>query len=451
MKNGKIKLKKFPNYKGKKILIFGLGLLGRGVKDAIFFAERGAAVTVTDLKTKEQLKSSLEQLVAYPIKYTLGKHEEKDFLNADLIIRNAGVPRKSPFLKLAAKHKIPVDMDESLFAEYCPCPIIGITGTRGKSTTTNLIAKILKENWENAKRKIFVAGNLQGEATLPLIDQVTKNDLVILELSSWQLQGFEAKRISPHIAVFTNIFPDHLNYYKTMREYINDKKTIFQFQTKKDYCVINGENNYTKNIKLEVSSRIVSFYKKEVPKNWPLKLVGEHNLENIAASLAVGKIFGLAKKQMAQSIETFNGLEHRLEFVAKIHDIVFVNDTTSTTPVAGIMALNSTKEPIILIAGGASKNLNLSEFAKTIVKKVKAVALLEGTATDELHKKISKYGGEHLIIGRFKDLEQAIKHAYSLSLPGDTLLFSPGCASFGLFANEFDRGIQFKKIVKQLP
>jgi len=442
--------KKFPSFKNKKVLILGLGLLGRGIKDAIFFAERGADVTVTDLKTKEQLKSAIEQLCPYAIKYSLGGHKNEDILAADLIIRNAGIPKKSPYLKLAAKHKIAVDMDESLFAEYCPCPIIGITGTRGKSTTTTLIGHMLRGVFENARRKVYLAGNLQGEATLPLIDKVTKNDMVGLELSSWQLQGFGAKKISPHIAVFTNVFPDHLNSYKTMRDYIEDKKLIFAFQKKTDYCVINGENNYTRNIRKEIRSRVISFYKTDVPKSWRPKLLGEHNLENIAAAIAVGKVLGFKKEQLRESLCEFTGLEHRLEFVTKVNEIAFINDTTSTTPIAGIMALSAVNPPIILLAGGATKNLNLTEFAKNIAKKVKAVILLEGSATDELQKKISKCGGGNLMAGRFDNFEAAIKHAYNISLPGDTVLLSPGCASFGLFVNEFDRGRQFKKIVKLL-
>jgi len=443
-------LKRFPNFTNKKILILGLGLLGRGLKDAIFFAEKGADVTVTDLKTKEQLKSTVDLLQPYPIKYSLGGHKESDILAADLIIRNAGIPKKSPYLKLAAKHKIPVDMDESLFAEYCPCPIIGITGTRGKSTTTTLVGHMLKRVWENDKRKVYLAGNLQGEATLPLINKVTKNDLVVLELSSWQLQGFGAKKISPHVAVFTNVFPDHLNSYKTMREYIEDKKLIFAFQKKTDYCVINAENNYTRNIREEIRSRVINFYKTDVPKSWQPKMIGGHNLENIAATIAVGKIFGFEKEQLHESLCDFAGLEHRLEHVASINDVNFINDTTSTTPISGRLALNAINPPIILLAGGATKNLNLTEFAKAIIKKVRAVLLLEGTATDELEKKIKKYGGSNLIAGRFSNFEVAVKHAYGISLPGDTVLLSPGCASFGMFINEFDRGQQFKKIVKQL-
>ncbi|MFA6537006.1 MAG: UDP-N-acetylmuramoyl-L-alanine--D-glutamate ligase [Patescibacteria group bacterium] len=443
--------KKFPDFKNKKVLIFGLGLLGRGVKDAIFFAEKGAQVIVTDLKTAEQLKNSVDQLKKYSnVEFSLGGHKNEDILWADLIIRNAGVPKNSPFIKLAIKNKISVDMDESLFAEYCPCPIIGITGTRGKSTTTVIIHKILHDYFTNKGKQIFLAGNLLGEATLPLIDQVTADDLVVLELSSWQLQGFGAKKISPHIAVFTNIFPDHLNYYKTMREYINDKKFIFQFQSKKDFCIINIDNNYTKKIIPEIPSNVVTFSGKSIPQDWPIKLRGQHNLENISSAIAVAQILKIPDEQTKKSVCEFNGLEHRLEFVDKINDIEFINDTTSTTPIAGIIALDSIKKPIILIAGGATKNLNLSPFAKTIAKKTKAVLLLNGTATDELEKKITKNKGKHLIVGRFDNFAEAVKRAYDLSLPGDVVLLSPGCASFGMFINEFDRGNQFKKLVREL-
>ena len=446
-----MKEKKLPNYKNKKILILGLGLLGRGLKDAIFFAERGAKVTVTDLKTEEQLQNSLEKLEKYKnIEFTLGEHKEKDILNADLIIRNAGVPAGSKYLKLAKKNNIPVDMDESLFAKYCPCPIIGITGTRGKSTTTTLIGQIMKQCWENDKRKVFISGNLEGEATLPLIDEVTKDDLVILELSSWQLQGFGWAKISPQIAIFTNIYPDHLNSYKTMREYINDKKYIFKYQKKKDHCIINAKNPYTKNIKDEITSNVIPFSRNMVPKEWNLNVLGAHNLENIAAAIETCKLFGIKTKKMKKAIESFKGVEHRLEPVETINDITFINDTTSTTPISGNMALKSIKSPIILIAGGATKNINLSPFAREIVRRAKAVILLEGSATEELEEKIKRNDGKNLIAGRFDNFEEAIKKAYAISIPGDTILLSPGCASFGMFINEFDRGEQFKKIVKSL-
>jgi UDP-N-acetylmuramoylalanine--D-glutamate ligase len=441
--------KKFPKFKNKKVLILGLGLLGRGVKDAIFFAEQGADVTVTDLKTKTELAESIKKLETFQnVSYTLGKHEESDILNADLIIRNAGIPQNSKYLKLAKKHKKQVDMDESLFAEYCPCPIIGITGTRGKSTTTTLIGKMLQSLYK--KGTVYVSGNLQGEATLPLISKVKKNDLVVLELSSWQLQGFGEKKISPQLSIFTNVYPDHMNSYKTMKEYVADKKFIFQYQKKKDHCLINANNKYTKDLENEIKSTLTWFSGKDVPRSWELKLLGKHNRENVAAALALGEILGFTKDDMKKTLTEFPGLEHRLEFVQKQNNITFINDTTSTTPISGVKALQAIDTPIVLIAGGATKKLNLKPFAKEIVKRAKSVILLEGSATDELEKLIIDNDGQELISGRYDNFEEAIKHAYAMSLDGDTVLLSPGCASFGMFINEFDRGNQFKKIVKRL-
>ncbi|MFH0988301.1 MAG: UDP-N-acetylmuramoyl-L-alanine--D-glutamate ligase, partial [Parcubacteria group bacterium] len=279
---------------------------------------------------------------------------------------------------------------------------------------------------------------------------VKKDDLVVLELASWQLQGWGESKISPHVAVFTTIFPDHMNYYKSMTEYIADKKFIYKFQTANDFCVLNIDNPDVKKLASTVKSKKVFSSAKDLPTDWQLKIPGEHNRENAAIALAVGKIYGLTDEQMKDTICNFGGLEHRLEVVRELNGITFINDTTATTPVAGIKALSSIAPPIVLIAGGATKKLALDEFAKKICERVKAVALLEGTATDELESEIKKNNGDRLIIGRFNKFNDAIERAVSIALPGDTILLAPGCASFGMFKNEFDRGEQFKKLVKQL-
>ncbi|MBI5254300.1 UDP-N-acetylmuramoyl-L-alanine--D-glutamate ligase [Candidatus Falkowbacteria bacterium] len=435
------------DFKNKKVLILGLGILGKGVGDVIFFAKNGAKVLVTDLKTKKQLASSLKKLAKYKnVKYVLGQHRKQDILNADLIIRNPDVPLNSPFLQLAFKKNIPVEMDDSLFAKYCPCTLIGVTGTRGKTTTTILVGKLAKLTG----RKVFVAGNIKGTATLPLIDKVKPNDIVVLELSSWQLQGFKWDKISPHISVFTNIYPDHLNRYESMEQYIDDKKNIFKFQKPTDFIILNKKNKETRAAAKECAAEPIWFEKSQVPKTWKLKMLGAHNLENVAAALQVGKILGLTMSQMKKTICDFPGVEHRLEHVATIKGVNFINDTTSTTPIAGQVALKTVKKPIILIAGGATKKLDLSDFAVAIAKTVKAVALLDGTATAELEKKIICAAGSTLILGKFNNLRPAVNACVAVSRKGDTILLSPGCASFGIFKNEFDRGEQFKKIVKRL-
>jgi len=423
----------------------GLGLLGRGLLDTKFFVKKGAEVTVTDLKSKKELESSLKELKGLPIKYTLGKHDNKDFENADLILRNADVPRHSEFLKIAKDAGVEVEMDESLFARYCPCPIIGITGTRGKTTTATLIAEVLKLTGKN----VYLAGNIQGKATLPLIDKVTKDDLVVLELSSWQLQGFEADKISPQIAIVTNIYEDHLNRYKNMTEYINDKKNIYKFQKKTDYLILNNSNAETKKMAKEAKSQISWFEAKNIANDWDLKLLGEHNKENVAAALKVADIFNLDYKKVRKACENFQGVENRLEPIAEIDGVLFVNDTTSTTPVACQAALDAFDEfPIILIAGGHDKNIDFTDLTKDVATRTKDVFLLAGSATAKFKEKIQKYGKEPVDL--YDSIGKAVQDAFEASEVGDVILLSPGFSSFGLFKNEYDRGEQFKKAVEKL-
>lgn len=438
---------KFPDFKNKNVLILGLGLLGRGAKDAEFFAKEGAQVVVTDLKSKKQLKTSINYLKKYKnITYVLGEHRFQDIDTADIIIRNAAVPRESKYLAYAIKHKKWVEMDESLFALYAPCPIIGITGTRGKTTTTMLIKELLQQTG----KRIYLAGNIMGQATLPLIKKVTKDDLVILELSSWQLQGFGWDKISPHISVFTNIYPDHMNSYKSMDEYIADKTLIFKNQTPHDYLIINRDDAITKRISRKAPSQVTYFSREDIPQSWKLTMRGEHNRENAAAAMHVAKLFKVPAKKIKETITTFKGVKYRLSKVKSVNGIEFINDTTSTTPIAGQVALASIKRPIVLLAGGASKNIDITDFAKDIAAKVKAVVLLEGTLTDTLEEEITRAGGSDKIAGRYNSFSAAINKAYTLADKGDVVLLSPGAASFGMFVNEYDRGDQFIEQVNKL-
>lgn len=439
--------KKFKNdFKDKKVLIMGLGLLGKGIGTAKFFSQIGAQVTVTDLKSEAELKSSLSQLKGYKLNYVLGQHRKKDILDADLILRSPAVPLTSPFLQLAYKNNIPVEMDEALFFKYAPVKLVGVTGTRGKSTTTVLIYKALK----SAGLPVFLGGNIAGVATLPLLEKVDKNDWLVAELSSWQLQGFEKIKKSPNIAVLTNIYQDHLNRYSSMTDYIDDKKIIYKYQNSKDYLVINKDLAVTRKLAVEAKSKVVFFSKNDIKDSLKksIKLRGEHNLENIAAVLKVCSLFNLKPKVVNKVIFSFKGLEHRLQKVATINGVAYINDTTSTTPVAGIKALDSFPRRVVLIAGGNSKNLDIKMFVDKIVKKVKGVVLMDGTGTADFKNLIIQSGGRHLILGQFGDFKKAVLKAKEKAEPGDIVLLSPGFTSFGTFSNEFDRGNQFIKIVR---
>jgi UDP-N-acetylmuramoylalanine--D-glutamate ligase len=434
-------------FEGKKITVMGLGLLGRGLGDTLFLVRSGAKVTVTDLKTPEQLAPSLEKLDGLPVKYRLGEHDPEDFVNADMILRNADVPRTSPFLKIAADHGIPVEMDESLFCKNFGGQVIGITGTRGKTTTTTLIHKILSKH----RPGVFLAGNIMGHSTLPLLETAGKGDLVVLELSSWQLQGFHDSRISPDAAVFTNVYPDHLNRYSGMHEYIEDKKAIFRYQHGADFCVFNGDQEETASMAAEAPAETDFFHAADVPSDWAVKIPGLHNRQNIAAALRLTRRLMAPEDVIRSEVERFTGVEHRLQWLGERNRVAFVNDSTSTTPVAGCAALDSLEAVrILLIAGGSDKKLDLQPFADAAASKCHRIALLHGTATDMLRDGIAAAGGKQKIVGVFDNLPDAVRSLYEGAAAEDVILLSPGCASFGMFQNEFHRGESFIRIVEEI-
>lgn len=425
----------------------GLGLLGRGLNDTLFLIQCGADVTVTDLKTQEQLAPSLERLKELPVKIKVGRHYEADFVNADMILRNADVPKSSQYLKLAQENGVPVEMDESLFCKNFDGLVIGITGTRGKTTTTELVYQVLKRS----KSRVFLAGNIMGVATLPLLKDATSSDTVVLELSSWQLQGFHEAQISPRASIFTNIYPDHLNRYKDMEEYIWDKKAVYMYQKGADFCLFNGDQTDTRSLYDEAPAGRDFFSCADPPSDLHLKIPGKHNLSNVAAAWRLSKRLGIPDETIREAVEDFDGVEHRLEPIGSKDGIRFINDSTSTTPIAGIMALNSVQaERIFLIAGGADKKLDLGPFAEMASRRAFKIALLEGTATPTLYSDLVDHGAKSKIIGVFDNLRNAVLALFDQASSGDTILLSPGCASFGMFNNEFHRGECFKTLVNEI-
>lgn len=431
------------SFEGKKVLIMGLGLLGGGVGAARFFATHGAQVTVTDLKSKNQLLPSIEKLKGLAIRYVLGRHRKKDFQETDLVIRNPDVLKDSPYLEVARRHGIPIEMAESFFVEHCPSRVLGVTGTRGKTTTACLIAKMLKD----AGFKVLLAGNIPGVSTFNFLDKITPKTYLVLELSSWQLQGFSDAKISPVISVIINIYPEHLNHYKTLRDYIEDKKNIFRYQNKKDYLVLNKNNKYTKEFAKESRAQVFLFGQEDVPSGWSLKLPGTHNRENVAAAIIVGKILGLPPKSIRKTMESFNPLPYHLEQVRRIRKITFINDGVSTSPQATVAAIQCFNRPVLLILGGNDKLLDFGGLGSLVDKKVKAVFFMEGTATPKIRKAISKKG---LIKGSFDNLKDTVRACYKYARPGDVILFSPAATSFNWFNNIYHRSLKFEKIVKSL-
>ncbi len=455
--------------KNKRVLVFGLGVHGGGLGVARWLVRQGARVTITDLKRAEELQSSLDALRGLPIEYALGEHREQDFLNADLIVRNPGVPRESKWLQFARDHDIPVEMEMSLFIERLPrgvAQVIGITGTKGKTTTTLMTGAILKR----ANPKTVVAGNLRVSA-LELLEQIDAETPVVLELSSWQLEAFPPHRICPHVAAITNIFPDHLNRYRDLDDYADAKSNIFRYQQPGDYIVLNFENKILTRLAARGFGQVVWTSATRALKEgafrdgsalvWraggaaqkildarDLRVPGEHNLANALTAIALAALWGAAPEQIADALREFRGVEHRQEFVREIGGVRYINDTTATAPAAAIAAIETFAPGaagIVLIAGGADKSLDFSEMARVIAAKVRAVILLEGSATDKLASALPK----EIVAGRFDDLRRAVERAQEIARAGEIVLLSPGCASFGMFANEFERGEQFRQLVNQ--
>jgi UDP-N-acetylmuramoylalanine--D-glutamate ligase len=436
-------------FRGKKITIMGLGLLGRGIGYTKFLAECGAILTVTDLKTKEQLAPSVKALSKYKnIKFVLGHHDLKDFKNTDMIIKAAGVPLDSIYINEAQKNNIPIEMDASLFAEHAPgVTIIGVTGTRGKSMTTMLAYEILKSNETFLKRKVYLGGNIRGFATLPLLKKVKKGDIVVLELDSWQLQGFGEAKISPQISVFTTFMPDHMNYYKdNMNAYFADKANIFKYQKKGDTLIIRPMMK--KLIPKNVKSVVLIANKKDF-ENFKFIVPGEHQKENLACAVIVAQQLGIPISKIKSAVKNFKGIEGRLQYVKAVDGVKIYNDNNATTPeavIACLEALGSKKKNVVLIAGGADKGLELKSLVRAMNTYCKSAILLKGTGTTKL---ITNY--KLLITNEIADsLKDAIKTAFEKAAKGDILVLSPGFASFGMFTNEYDRNDQYMKLVKKL-
>ncbi len=419
-------------FSGKKITVMGLGILGRAVGDVTFLAKQGAELIVTDLKTADELKPSLAKLKNFSnLTYHLAGHRPEDFQNRDFILKSAGVPLDSPFIAEARQHNIPIEMSAALAVSLLPpgITVIGVTGTRGKSTTTHLIFQILK----TAKRRSHLGGNVAGISTLALLPKIKSGDYLVLELDSWQLQGFGEKKLSPQIAVFTNFMPDHLNYYQgDIEQYRADKENIFKFQKPGDVAIRGWE------------------LKTPVPKDWKIKLLGQHNLANITCAVAVVRTLGIEEAIIKKAVEEFRGVPGRLELIRTVRGVKFYNDTTATTPQATLAALRALggKQKVVLIVGGTDKNLDLQELIRELPNYCNRLILLPGSGTDKLGNILEGLGI------RVSGMTEAVSSAFKFATRGDTVLLSPGFASFGVppggFKNEFDRGEQFNHLVRKL-
>jgi len=451
----------------------GLGLHGGGLASARFFAGCGAHVTVTDLRSEEVLAPTLARLSGLDIRFVLSRHDEEDFRKADIVIKNPAVKRSSPYLAHARR----VETDLSIFFRECSNPVIGVTGTKGKSTSASAVSHILKMRYPGTR----LGGNITV-SPLEFIDELTPDDPVVLEVSSFQLGdlAFVAERagsrnsfsFSPRIALVTNILPDHQDYYGSMESYVADKRVIFEHQKQDCFTVCNADDEYgrqfarqTPGVPVLVSTNPeIDADLPDGPRAWmegnkgymrlgntteqilpeEVLLPGSHMRRNLLFAAVAARLYGLERATVEEGARTFRGIEHRLELVAEIEGVRYYNDSAATIPEAAVKAVSSFDRPVHLIAGGTDKNIDFAPFGE-IGFYAAFVYLLAGSATDKIRVHLDAAGVSYE--GPFNSLSRCIDAAAARARSGEIVLLSPGCASFGMFNNEFDRGLQYKQLV----
>jgi UDP-N-acetylmuramoylalanine--D-glutamate ligase len=453
------------DWSGKRVTVMGLGTRAGGVGVARFLAEAGALVTVTDLRSEEFLAESMADLADLDVRYVLGRHDPADFVDADAIVRNPGVRRENQFLAMARAAGVPIEMEMAIFLSACPAPVIGVTGTKGKTTTSAICGEMLR-HW---RAETVVAGNM-GVSAVGALARITPDTPVVLELSSWQLEGMDERGIGPQIAIITNISEDHLDTYRDFDDYAETKRSIARHLRPEDSLILNSDDSEVAGaagrtrarvlwvgtgslpgpgIAVEGPGRVSLLPEYEgaisVPPNPALR--GTHMRLNAAAAAAAALVRGAPIASVRAGLASFTGFPNRMEAIAEIDGILFVNDTAATAPAAAIAGLQAFAErPIHLIAGGADKKLDSSTLAATIADRASTVTFLDGTATPTLRDQVIAAGmeGAGPIVS---SMGAAVDRASSRAVPGDVVLLSPGCASFGLFRDEFDRGAQFREAV----
>jgi len=437
-------LKRFKN---KRICFLGFGIENQALLKFFLKHKINSNITVCDAR-RNVISPAFSSLSltrrGYGVRWKLGKNYDKNLNQYDIIFRIAGYPLFSKNIIKAMTAGVEITSPTKLFFELCPTKnIIGVTGTKGKGTTASLIYAILKM----AKKRVWFGGNI-GTPMFSFFDKIKPNDWVVLELSSFQLEDL---RVSPRIAVFTNFFQDHLaaadplnpNCHKNLPIYWNAKANIFNYQNKKGVLIAN------QTLADEISQnrppgKVIYFGKS----NLVTPLIGEHNRRNIAAAELAARAAGVSRTKIAAAVKKFSGLEHRLEFAGEYGKVRYYNDSFSTTPDTAIIAIAAFRSrAIILIAGGSDKGSDFSALAAEIKRAVKSAILLPGAGTKKIARALKKVRYQNIC---FADtMAQAVARAKQTAAPGDIVLLSPACASFGIFKNYKERGTQFKLEVKK--
>lgn len=475
--------------RGRKAVVLGLGISNLAVIECLLRA--GARVIAADRKTASELGERYARLRALPVKMVLGRGYLSALDGQEIAFLTPGMRRDLPELARARRAGVEMSSETKLFFELCRAPIIGVTGSAGKTTTTTLVGLML----EKSRPGVFVGGNI-GRPLVAAVGDIGAGDLVVLELSSFQLQDLG---MSPHVAAVLNVSPNHLDVHPTMDDYVAAKKVIYRHQGPHDHCVFNEDNDVTREMAGDYATRLPAGPEGHAPirysrrheigdgaflredrlelrlraygKGFPdatvcgrgdVKLLGEHNLENVLAASAVAGLAGANVEAIRAVATTFRGVEHRLEPVLELDGVGYYNDSIATAPERTIAALRALPGPMVVILGGYDKKLGFDGLAAELLGcgKVRAAVILGATAAkieQALQTERSRRAAAGLpedrvqVVRTTDDLGAAVNAARSTALPGDTIVLSPACASFDMFSNFEERGRAFKRLVTALP
>lgn len=460
------------NYVGKKVIVIGAARQGLAISR--FLSNRGAQVILTDNRPAAELAFANASLADLPVEFAFGGHPDSLLEGADLVCVSGGVPLTIPFLTAARNQGVQLSNDSQIFLEECPAPVIGITGSAGKSTTTALVGLMAQKHFEvkNSKHRAWVGGNI-GNPLIEDLDKMDEDDLAVMELSSFQL---ELMSTSPQVAAVLNITPNHLDRHGSMQAYIEAKSRILRFQHQGDVAILNRDDQGSWDLLDQARTDVISFGMKApgrrengtfiennqimlqigkdklkmLPIDW-INLRGEHNLYNVlaACAIAAGATISLPGIQLA--VETFDGVPHRLELVRDLNGVRWYDDSIATAPERTIAAINSFDEPIVLLLGGRDKNLPWDKLAQLIRRRVSRVVIF-GEAGDLIAEAIGpkKSGQAMRSVVRCATLQEAIKTAHNQAEAGDVVLLSPGGTSYDAFKDFEERGQAFREWVNQL-
>lgn len=461
---------------GERVTVMGLGGFGGGAAAVRFLVERGATVRVSDQRSAEQLEDSIAELDDLPgVDWQLGEHDWSHFEDADFVVVNPAVPPRHPIVQKLDAADVPLSSEMNLFWSLNPGRVIAVTGSNGKSTTTALIHSILEADGQ----RCWLGGNI-GRSLLPHLDEISSADWVVLELSSFQLHMLDRIKARPDIAVVTNFAPNHLDWHGTLEEYRHAKQTILRWQTSDDFCILNGDDSDvtawprlskttfafstppekplpeqdTAQVWLDESGTARVLRRNHKPRiiEFPIgdwcTLRGRHNLSNALLGTTAAQLAGATEDAIRNGLGQFEPLPHRLQLVGEFQGRRFYNDSISTTPESTIAALDSFDEPVVILAGGYDKQVDLTSMSSRIAERAKAAALL-GQTSQMLKEGIADRNAE-MPIAITHDFNSAFAWAFKQSSSGDVILLSPGCASYDWFTSFIDRGEKFCRLVEQL-